>query len=507
MDFKHLKSGTDLRGKAIGSDAVLTSETALILGFAFAGWLKQRSTVTSLRIAIGRDSRLSGSQLLFAFAQGAAKAGATVLDFGLCTTPAMYQSLKDTSLNLAASVMVTASHHPADRNGLKFFTKKDGGFSSQLLADFVTYAEHIPKDLPDRGTKGEVIAANYLKTYCDALKAKVRKELDTNVARPLLGLHIVVDAGNGAGGFYAQLLDELGAWTEGSQFLKPDGTFPNHAPNPENEAAMQSISQAVIAAEADLGVIFDADCDRAAIVDAQGNAINRNRLIALVSAMLLDKLPGITIVTDSVTSSGLARFIGEWGGEHYRYKRGYRNVIDEAIRLNRSGVNCPLAIETSGHAAFRDNDFVDDGMYLSTVLICEAMRLKKEGKSLFSLISGLEEPVESVEIRLPITAKDYHPAGLRLIEKVMEHATFDDKWEIASDNREGIRIGFDLGGEMDSGWFLLRMSVHDPVLALNVESDVEGGVKYMINELYAVIRDAQDIDLSNLESYENPQEE
>ena len=115
--------------------------------------------------------------------------------------------------------------------------------------------------------------------------------------------------------------------------------------------------------------------------------------------------------------------------------------------------------------------------------------------------------MEGVEIRLPITAKDYHPAGLRLIEKVMEHATFDDKWEIASDNREGIRIGFDLGGEMDSGWFLLRMSVHDPVLALNVESDVEGGVKYMINELYAVIRDAQDIDLSNLASYESPQEE
>ncbi len=503
MDYKHLKSGTDLRGKAIGSDAVLTSETASRLGFAFAAWLARRYAPVDLRIAIGRDSRLSGQQLLHAFAQGAVSAGATVLDFGLCTTPAMYQSLKDEQLDLTASIMVTASHHPADRNGLKFFTQRDGGFTSQMLSEFILYAEQSPGIQQDAGNRGKVAAFDYLEIYCANLKAKVRKELNTDVARPLLGLHVVVDAGNGAGGFYAQMLDELGAWTEGSQFLKPDGSFPNHPPNPENETAMQSVSRAVIAAEADLGVIFDADCDRAAIVDSQGKVINRNRLIALVSAMLLDKQPGITIVTDSVTSSGLARFIGEWGGEHYRYKRGYRNVIDEAIRLNRSGVNCPLAIETSGHAAFRENDFVDDGMYLSTVLICEAMRLKQEGKSLFSLINGLQEPLESVEIRLPITAKDYHQTGLRLIEMVMEHATFDAAWEIASDNREGIRIGFDLGEEMDSGWFLLRMSVHDPVLALNVESDVESGVKHMINALYDVIRDAKGVDLSSLAAYED----
>ena len=86
---------------------------------------------------------------------------------------------------------------------------------------------------------------------------------------------------------------------------------------------------------------------------------------------------------------------------------------------------------------------------------------------------------------------------------VMEHATFDAAWEIASDNREGIRIGFDLGEEMDSGWFLLRMSVHDPVLALNVESDVESGVKHMINALYDVIRDAKGVDLSSLAAYED----
>lgn len=118
--------------------------------------------------------------------------------------------------------------------------------------------------------------------------------------KPLLGLHVVVDAGNGAGGFYADMLQDLGAWIEGSQFLEPDGHFPNHIPNPENKEAMASISAAVKRVEADLGVIFDADCDRAAIVDHTGKEINRNRLIALISAILLDETPGATIVTDSL---------------------------------------------------------------------------------------------------------------------------------------------------------------------------------------------------------------
>ena len=127
---------------------------------------------------------------------------------------------------------------------------------------------------------------------------------------PLAGLHIVVDAGNGAGGFYAwDVLEPLGADISGSQFLEPDGMFPNHIPNPENETAMASICQAVKASGADLGVIFDTDVDRAGAVDKNGREINRNRIIALISAILLQEHPGTAIVTDSITSSGLKAFI------------------------------------------------------------------------------------------------------------------------------------------------------------------------------------------------------
>ena len=498
-DYQSLKSGTDIRGDALGEKAVLTNEVALCIGGAFITWLSERTGKHpgALTVAIGRDSRLTGPALLAACAEGMARTGAQVWDYGMCTTPAMYMSLLTEGFKADASIMVTASHHPYYRNGLKFFLP-EGGVSATDISMILSIAANTA---PVDGPHPAVQKRDFLPVYKQQLMDRMRRGLDTDVACPLLGLHVVVDAGNGAGGFYEEMLREMGAWTEGSQFLEPDGHFPNHIPNPENEQAMAAISQAVVRVGADLGVIFDADCDRAAIVDAAGREINRNRLIALISAILLDKEPGATIVTDSVTSSGLAQFITEWGGVHYRYKRGYRNVIDEAVRLNAAGIDCPLAIETSGHAALRENHFLDDGMYLVTVLIVEAMRLKQEGKELSSLMDGLREPVESVELRLNITAPDFREAGRTVIERVMDHASYETDWHIAPDNREGVRINFDLDDGLQNGWFLLRLSVHDPVLPLNVESDVPGGVRTMLSKLLSVLDGIEDIDISPIRAY------
>ena len=498
-DYQSLKSGTDIRGDALGEKAVLTNEVALCIGGAFITWLSERTGKHpgALTVAIGRDSRLTGPALLAACAEGMARTGAQVWDYGMCTTPAMYMSLLTEGFKADASIMVTASHHPYYRNGLKFFLP-EGGVSATDISMILSIAANTA---PVDGPHPAVQKRDFLPVYKQQLMDRMRRGLDTDVACPLLGLHVVVHAGNGAGGFYEEMLREMGAWTEGSQFLEPDGHFPNHIPNPENEQAMAAISQAVVRVGADLGVIFDADCDRAAIVDAAGREINRNRLIALISAILLDKEPGATIVTDSVTSSGLAQFITEWGGVHYRYKRGYRNVIDEAVRLNAAGIDCPLAIETSGHAALRENHFLDDGMYLVTVLIVEAMRLKQEGKELSSLLDGLREPVESVELRLNITAPDFREAGRTVIERVMDHASYETDWHIAPDNREGVRINFDLDDGLQNGWFLLRLSVHDPVLPLNVESDVPGGVRTMLSKLLSVLDGIEDIDISPIRAY------
>ena len=494
MSISNLISGSDVRGKAIGEGALLTETVGYRLGQAFVRWLNNKG-IAAPRIAVGRDPRLSGEALEKAIADGMASAGAQVTCFGLATTPAMFMALVRPEFGGDASIMVTASHLPWERNGYKFFLP-DGGITSATLKEILALADS-DEDFTAPGGKTDTL--NFLPVYTAILEEKIRSTLGGD--KPLTGLHIAVDAGNGAGGFYARMLSELGADTNGSQFLEPDGHFPNHIPNPENEDAMNSVSRAVVQSHADLGVIFDTDCDRAAIVDADGREINRNRLIALISAVLLAREPGCTIVTDSVTSSGLADFIRAHGGVHCRFKRGYRNVIDESRRLNNAGTSSPLAIETSGHAALRENYFLDDGMYLVTVLIIEAVRMQREGKRLTSLIADLREPVESAEIRMALTDADFRPAGERAIAAVIEKAEKTADWHIAPDNHEGIRVSFDVNGTANAAWFLLRLSLHDPVLPLNLESDVPGGVLVMANQLLVILQPLDGVDVSPLKAW------
>ena len=143
--------------------------------------------------------------------------------------------------------------------------------------------------------------------------------------------------------------------------------------------------------------------------------------------------------------------------------------------MNNAGENTPLAIETSGHAAFKDNYFLDDGAYLITKIIIKAAALRKDGKQLSSVIASLKEPLESEEIRLNILCDNFREYGLSVIEKLTEYAEKTDGWALSNDNYEGVRVIFDK--DNGDGFFLLRLSVHDPVMPLNIESDTEGGVE------------------------------
>ncbi len=207
-------------------------------------------------------------------------------------------------------------------------------------------------------------------------------------------------------------------------------------------------------------------------------------------------------MTDSITSDGLKEYIETTlGGQHHRFKRGYKNVINEALRLNQEGVNCPLAIETSGHAAMRENHFLDDGAYLVTKILIKMASLRKEGKDLTSLLAPLREPVEAAEVRLPITEENFRACGEALIAALEAYAQ-EQNWAIAPDNREGIRVSFPKGeGE---GWFLLRLSVHDPILPINLESDCAGGVAVIGKKLLQFLEAHKEgVDLSPLENFLN----
>ena len=501
FNWKKLQNGSDIRGVALegvaNEQVNLTPEVAKILGKAFVSWLTQKAgkRASELTVSVGRDSRLSGPTLLQAVMEGITTAGSRVYDFEMASTPAMFMSTVTPGFDCDGAIMLTASHLPFNRNGLKFFTLQ-GGLEKQDISELLSLAEK--NNWENVAEIGIIEKNDFMSVYADRLVKKIREAVNhpENFEQPLKGLKIIVDAGNGAGGFYAdKVLKPLGADTKGSQFLEPDGTFPNHIPNPENQEAMASIAQAVINNKADFGIIFDTDVDRAAAVDREGNELNRNRLIALMSAVVLKEHPGSTIVTDSITSDGLTQFIEQdLKGVHHRFKRGYKNVINESIRLNQLGQKSWLAMETSGHGALKENYFLDDGAYLVTKLLIELAKLKLEGKSLPDLIANLPEPEESEEFRLKIGVEEFKSYGNMVIEKLKEFAATQGNWKIVPNNYEGVRISCQSPEE--DGWFLLRLSLHDPVIPLNVESNVVGGVDQIVARLLAFFKTFESLDLS-----------
>ena len=494
----YLKSGTDIRGTAIekeGKDIDLTDTRLSTITASYVNFLKCKLGKDNLKITVGYDSRVSSERISRVVTRTLADLGVKVYDCGLSSTPSMFMSIINFAVDSA--VMITASHLPMEMNGLKFFTRQ-GGFSGNDIKEILSYAEKNEYQLKSETQKAEKLdnMKKYCKDLCDMIKEGVNAP---NYDRPLENLKIVVDAGNGVGAFYAEkVLAVLGADISGSCYLEPDGRFPNHIPNPENKQAMQSICDAMKKANADLGVIFDTDCDRAACVDKNAQEINRNKLVALAAYIALKDNKGGIIVTDSVTSDGLAEFIEkDLGGAHHRFKRGYKNVIDEAIRLeNEEKKSAPLAIETSGHAAFKENYYLDDGAYLITKIIIEVAKLSKDGKSIEDIISSLKTPVEEKEIRFTIKLDDFREYGLSVINAFKALCEKTEGITVSPVNYEGVRVNFNEAS--GDGWQLLRMSVHEPLLVLNCESNKDGGVNKMLTFFKDFIKQYDKLDLSKL---------
>lgn len=498
--FMRLQNGNDVRGAAIaanGEEKNLTPSLAAFITRAFLSFLAEKTgkKIAELRVGIGHDSRVTADILTKAAVKGFGPA--QVFNCNLISTPAMFQSTVLPESNFDGAVMITASHLPFNRNGLKFFTK-DGGLEPDELTDVlkkaVALAEKYGKDdaeeivsaddLPDDSENGSVTDFDMVTVYCEHMKDIIKKEVKAeDYEHPLKELRIVEDAGNGAAGFFApKILEALGADISGSVFLDPDGTFPNHIPNPENKDAMKAARKATVDNHADLGVIFDCDGDRGAVVFADGTEVNRNTLIALLSSILSEKYPGSYVVTDSVTSDELHDFLeNKLGMKHYRFKRGYKNVIDKGIELNKEGKDCELAIETSGHGAFKENYFSDDGAYIAVKIICKMAQLQKEGKRIESLIADLKQPAESIEVRFKIAGDNFKEYGVKVLEDYKKFAEADERFHIVEPNYEGVRVSFD-DSEV-KGWMLLRMSLHDPVLPMNVEAEEKGGCQVILDRL------------------------
>lgn len=475
MDIMKLQNGSDVRGIACegveGERVNLTADAGNLIGGGFVRWLakKKNKPAGELKIGIGHDSRITADILFAAAAKGIAAVGAKVYDCGLVSTPSMFMTTVFDEFKFDGAIMITASHLPFNRNGYKFFDR-DGGLEHDDITKILETTSGL--SVADASLEG-VEKADSILVYCDFLKDKIRKSINAQeYDKPLKGLHIVVDTGNGAGGFFVEkVLNPLGADTSGSQFLEPDGHFPNHIPNPENKQAMEAVKNAVLANKADLGIIFDTDVDRMSAVLPNGDEVNRDAIIAMMTAIIAKDYPGGTIVTDSVTSDRLSRFIKGLGMKHHRFMRGYKNVINESIRLNNEGIVSPLAIETSGHGALSENYFLDDGAYMAVKLLIALANAAKDNKPLAAFIEKLEKGFEEREYRFKIDGSDFREYGINALNTFEERAKARG-YDIAPDSYEGIRITFD--DDEVKGWLLLRMSLHDPQMPLNIEGVREG---------------------------------
>ncbi|CYT95122.1 TPA: phosphomannomutase/phosphoglucomutase [Streptococcus suis] len=487
MSHHHvLQNGSDIRGIAIATDEYavnLTPQATKEVVRGLIHWLTQEPKLAQayqkgqLTIGIGRDSRLSGPDLVSAFTEEAVRLGVQLIDFGMATTPALFMSTQYPQFKCHAGVMITASHLPYYFNGIKIFSE-NGGAEHEDIDFILSHSEDLPAS-----SLGSITSADLIMPYTQDLVGKIRTACGGQ-EKPLTGLSIIIDAGNGAGGFFAEkVLAELGADTTGSQFLDPDGTFPNHVPNPDNKEAMESIRQAVLKQGADLGIIFDTDVDRAALVTKSGEILNRNNLIAVLSQIVLAEHPGTSIVTNSPTTEHLKVFIESLGGKQIRYISGYRNVINRAILANQEGVDCQLAIETSGHAAFKENYFLDDGTYVAAKILMLLPKLQAEGKSLDDLIAQLKQPLETQEVRFKLEVADYRALGEQVIAELRN--TSLEGFAFNPENEEGVR--FDLTEPYGDGWLLLRMSLHEPLLVMQVENDQTGYIPAVLRTLSAFL--------------------
>lgn len=487
-DLLKLQNGSDVRGIAVEGVADekvnLTEEAVNRIASGFVKFLSDKLGKKNLKIAIGHDSRITAQKLKTAAIKALVANDVKVLDCGLSSTPAMFMSIIFDETKVDGSIMLTASHLPFNRNGMKFFTENGGLEKADITAVLKNAANISELDADISSVEKFDLISLYSNHLCKIIRDKL------NIGeKPLSGMKIVVDAGNGGGGFFAsKILKPLGADITGSQFLEPDGMFPNHIPNPEDKKAMAAIQKAVLDNHADLGLIFDTDVDRMSAVLNTGEEVNRNALIAMMSAILAPDYPGSTIITDSVTSDGLQKFLeNELKLKHHRFKRGYKNVINECIRLNKSGTVSPLAIETSGHGALSENYYLDDGAYLAVKLLIAAAK----NKNLASLIEKLEYPAEAVEYRLKILDNNFKSYGENVLETFKNRAV-ENNLKLADPNFEGIRIVF------DNGWALLRLSLHDPNMPLNIESNDVGGCEKIKKSVKDLLNGFEKLDISVL---------
>ena len=440
MDLTPVFNASDVRGLV---PEQLDGSVATRIGAAFT-----RHTGAA-RVAVGYDARMSSPALADAFMEGVTISGSDVDDLGVVATDMAYHAAG--MLNEPAA-MITASHDPKGWNGIKLcLAGARPVFTDTGLEDIRLLAEGALETGVTKGSRSRV----------DTLEAYVNHVLAVAGTETLADFDVAVDGSNGVAGVVLPLLFERIPCRLSGLYLEPDGTFPNHHPDPLQPENLRDLVALIEAEKPALGVAFGGDADRAIFIDDTGRAVPGSTVTALIAQWFLQREPRSKIVHDLMCSRAVPETIAAAGGAPVRTRVGYSSV-----NKVMAATNAVFGGEHSGHYYFRDHYRADSGILAMLVLL---RILSEADQPLSQLRVGVEPYSQSGEINLRVVDQEAATSAVA--------AAFDGD----HDHLDGLTV------TKGDRWFNLRPSYSDPVLRLNVEAPKARDVARLVEEVRAVV--------------------
>ena len=445
-DLDAIFKAYDIRGTTPDQ---LDADTARAIGAAFARFA-QGQVGGARRLLVARDMRPSGVELVAAFTEGVQSQGVDVVDLGLTSTDLLYYAAGKLD---APGAMFTASHNPAQYNGLKLCLAgaKPVGQDSGLADIKAMAAEGLP---PAVDPPGSVQRLDLLRDFA----AHVQSFVDPVALRPL---KVVADTANGMGGLIVPVVFEGLPFDLELLYGELDGSFPNHPADPIQVENLRDLQARVLETGADVGLAFDGDADRVFLVDDKGEPLSGSATTAIVAVSVLEKHPGSTILHNCICSKAVAEVVREHGGTPVRTRVGH-----SFIKAVMAETGAAFGGEHSAHYYFRDNWRADSGA-IAALLVLE--QLSKAGVPLSELRKPYDRYAASGELNFEV------PDPLAVIERVAEAYPAE-----AQDRLDGLTV--DLG----DWWFNLRPSNTEPLLRLNLEAADRASCAARVDEVRAL---------------------
>jgi phosphomannomutase/phosphoglucomutase len=423
----------DIRGFV---DVDLSEDFAYLLGRAYGSLAKEHS---SLPVAVGNDCRLTSEPYAQALARGIADEGVSVVLTGMGPTPQLYFSIFQKELG--GGIQVTGSHNPSDMNGFKICLGKKT-LSGDQIQDLLNRMKQLQDSTPS-AEKGTIEKLDIQEEYIDYLASNSKEHMGDRK------LKIVVDAGNGVGGVVGpEVLRRIGVEVI-ELYCEPDGSFPNHHPDPTDLKNIVDLQKKVVETGADLGIGWDGDADRIGAVDENGDVIYGDMLLLIYGRSILEEVPGATIIGDVKCSTTLFSDLKSRGANAIMWKTGHSLIKNKLAETGGA-----LGGEMSGHIFFKHRFFgFDDAIYASARL---AEIVSKSDKPASALLSDIPEKQSTPEIRVDC------PEDLKF--RIADEATKAFP-EYTVNTIDGVRI------EFEKGWGLVRASNTQPVLVMRFEAE------------------------------------